>query len=88
VKTFYSILYAVICPETDEKIAVGLILSDGNNSLFDSSAYKLRAVRLLLRDDAVGFIRNYITAVKRTVKGSKKGSIQYEIFENIVTRNP
>ncbi len=47
-KTFYSILYAVIRPETDEKIAIGLMLSDGRNSLFEHSKYKLSSIRSLV----------------------------------------
>lgn len=87
-KTFYSILYAVIRPETDEKIAVGLILSDGSNSLFDSSKNKLGAVKSLLGSDAFKYIRNYISSVKKTIQDSMKNSLQHSIFEFIDSRHP
>jgi len=87
-KTFYSILYAVIRPETDEKIAVGLILSDGNKSLFDFSKTKLGAAKPLLGDDGVKFIQNYITAVRKTVKDSVKELNQQSIFEFTESRHP
>jgi len=88
VKTFYSILYAVIRPETDEKIAVGLVLSDGNNSLFDASLNKLGAVRSLLGADSVKFVQNYISALKKTVKESLKGLNQHSIFDYTESRHP
>lgn len=87
-KTFYSILYAVIRPETDEKIAIGLILSDGNKTLFDFSKAKLGAAKQLLGDDSVKFIQNYITAVRKTVKDSLKELNQHSIFEFTDSRHP
>jgi len=87
-KTFYSILYAVIRPETDEKIAIGLILSDGSNSLFDSSKNKLGAVKSLLGADALKYIQNYISSVKKTVLDSMKNLHQHNIFEFIDSKHP
>lgn len=87
-KTFYSILYAVIRPETDEKIAIGLILSDGSNSLFDSSKNKLGAVKSLLGTDALRYIQNYISSVKKTVLDSMKNLHQHSIFEFIDSKHP
>jgi hypothetical protein len=87
-KTFYSILYAVIRPETDEKIAIGLILSDGNNSLFEHSKHKLSAIRSLLEAAEYKFIQNYISSIKRTVADSLKNLNQQSIFEFIDARHP
>lgn len=87
-KTFYSILYAVIRPETDEKIAVGLILSDGNNSLFEHSKHKLSAIRSLLGGSEYKFIQNYISSVKRTITDSLKNLNQHSIFEFIDAKHP
>jgi len=80
-KTFYSILYAVIRPETDEKIAVGLLLSNGDDSRFHHSKQKLSAVRSLFGVNEYKYIQHYIAAVKRTVTDSVKNLNQQSIFE-------
>ena len=58
-KSFYSILSAAIRPETNEKVSLGLLFSDGNNSFFDLSKNKLAAVHLLVNDVQFKFIKEY-----------------------------
>ncbi len=82
-KTFYSILYSVIRPETDEKISIGLIISDGNASLFNYSKQKLWAVRRFLGTDEFRFIKNYITSLNRMINESLKNKDQQNIYEII-----
>lgn len=59
-KTFYCVLYALITAETGEKISLGLLLSDGNKSLFRYSKTKFSALKDFIPDEQHRFIRNYL----------------------------
>lgn len=63
-KTFYSILSAVINPVSGEKISVGLLLSDGNRSLFDFSENRLSLLNSLIDKETRRFIRQYLKSVE------------------------
>jgi hypothetical protein len=61
--TFYSILSAVINPVSGEKISVGLLLSDGNRSLFDFSENRLSLLNSLVDKETKKFIRQYLKSI-------------------------
>lgn len=62
--TFYSILSAVINPVSGEKISVGLLLSDGNRSLFDFSENWLSLLNSLVDKETKKFIRHYLKSIE------------------------
>jgi hypothetical protein len=62
-KTFYSILYALITPETSERLSLGLILSNGQQSLLRYSKPKLSIVGSLVSDTQYTFIKNYLNSL-------------------------
>lgn len=63
-KTFYCILSVPIRPESDEKIALGLLLSDGQNSIFHYSTNKLRIIGDLVNDEQHKFIKRYLKSIE------------------------
>jgi hypothetical protein len=65
-KTFYSIVYAVITPETGEKIALGILLSNGSESLFRYSAQKLEALKHFIGLPEHSYVREYLKSVEQT----------------------
>jgi len=58
--TFYSVLYAILTPETAEKISLGILLSDGDKSMFRYSRSKFSALKEFIPDEQHRFIRNYL----------------------------
>jgi hypothetical protein len=62
-KTFYSILYALITPETSEKLSLGLMLGNGQQSLFRYSRPKLKVVGSLVSHTQHAFISNYLQSL-------------------------
>lgn len=64
-KTFYSIVYAVITPETGEKIALGVLLSNGVISRFRFSWQKLEGLKHFIGDKEHDSIRAYIKSVEK-----------------------
>lgn len=63
--TFYSIVYALITPQTGEKIALGLLLSDEEKSVFRYSKAKLAVVHALVKDEQSKFIADYLHSLDR-----------------------
>jgi hypothetical protein len=63
--TFYSIVYALITPQTGEKISLGLLLSDDEKSIFRFSKAKLSVVHSLVGDEQSRFIADYIHSLDR-----------------------
>jgi len=64
-KTFFSILSIPIRQESGEKIAVGLLLSDGINSRFEYSCSKLKVVKDLVNESRYKFIRKYLRSIEK-----------------------
>lgn len=66
-KTFFSILSVPIRPESGEQIALGLIMSNGETSLFDFSFNKLGVIKSLAGEAQHHFIRKYLRSVENII---------------------
>ncbi|MEI6454802.1 MAG: hypothetical protein WCO93_00815 [bacterium] len=66
-KTFFSILSAPIRPESGEQIALGLIMSDGEKSLFDYSLNKLGVIKSLVGEAQHHFIKKYLRSIENVI---------------------
>ena len=62
-KTIYSILFASLNTALNEKISIGLLMSDGYNTIFKFSSEKLLAVKAATESERYGFIKNYLKAL-------------------------
>lgn len=81
-KTFYSILSAVINPISGEKISLGLLLSDGNSSLFDYSNNRLSMISSVLNHENKRFIRQYIQSIEIVLNKIDVNQEQISILNN------
>src|SRR6056297_3244396 len=91
-KTFYSILSAVINPDSGEKISVGLLLSDGNRSLFDFSENRLSLLNSLIDKETKKFIRQYLKSIENVLSKfdgpHEQLTILDDVGKNIVVNEP
>jgi hypothetical protein len=90
--TFYSILSAVINPVSGEKISVGLLLSDGNRSLFDFSENRLSLLNSLVDKETKKFIRQYLKSIDTVLNKIDINQDQLTILDeagkNLVVNEP
>lgn len=91
-KTFYSILSAVINPSTGEKISLGLLLSDGNQSRFSFSENRISLLNDLLDKETRRFIRQYLKSIENVIEKIDINEMQTSIFEetgkNVIVNEP
>jgi hypothetical protein len=69
--TFYTIISAVTNPNINEKISVGLILSDGNETYYDFSSFKLNSLTNLMSSQWLSFLRKYLKNIKYQLNDNK-----------------
>ncbi|MBN2776868.1 MAG: hypothetical protein JXR36_04465 [Bacteroidales bacterium] len=91
-KTFYSILSAVINPISGEKISIGLLLSNGNESIFRCSDNRMAIVSKILNSDSRTFIKNYIKSIESVIKridiNDDSSNIFYNEGKNVIVNEP
>jgi hypothetical protein len=90
--TFYSILSAVINPVSGEKISLGLLLADGNKSIFNFSDTRLSLIGSLVDKDSKKFIKQYLRSVENVINKIDTNHDQLTIFEkegkNLIINEP
>jgi hypothetical protein len=64
-KTFYSIVYASVRPVAQERISVGMLLSDGVQAKFACSPKKLVLLKKLLPVDAYSLLNQFLTGLEK-----------------------
>ena len=91
-KTFYSILSAVINPVSGEKISLGLLLSNGNKSYFEYSSSRLSLLNSLIDKENKKFIRQYLRSIENVIdkidKNQEQLTILDEIGKNLILNEP
>lgn len=75
-KTFFSIFSVVLNPLTSEKVSLGLLLSDGNTSLFEYSSNRLTVIKSLLEPNQYTFIKNYFRSVNKSIERDEQNDTQ------------
>lgn len=78
--TFYSILTAVIRPEIQERISVGLLLIGDEGVHFNYSTNKMAAVRTILHENDYKLFKDYVQMVvgKTTEMTQSNGQITFD----------
>lgn len=91
-KTFYSILSAVINPVSGEKISLGLLLSDGNSSIFDFSDNRFSLIGSLIDKDNKKFVRQYLKSIENVINkidvNQDQLTIQQSEGKNLIINEP
>lgn len=67
-KTFFSIIYLPFKPDLQEKISVGLIMSNNQQTLFKVSDKKLQLVKNLISNHKYNLIKTYFNNIIAEVK--------------------
>lgn len=80
-KTFYSLLSAVINPVSSEKISLGLLLSDGNTSLFGYSSNRLSLIRSIIEKESFGLVKEYLKSIRTVIEKIDFNQNQQTIYE-------
>jgi hypothetical protein len=91
-KTFYSILSVIINSVSGEKISIGLLLSDGNRSLFAFSENRLSLLSSLVDKETKKFVRQYLKSIESIIKKIDVNQDQLTILEetgkNLIINEP
>jgi hypothetical protein len=71
-KTFFSIIYLPLGTDFQEKISVGMVMSDGNESIVRVSNPKLTAIKNLISSHKFSILKNYLNNIVRETKENNK----------------
>lgn len=71
-RSHFSILFATIRPDIEEKISVGLILVDSNSVFFRYSENKLTIVKELLTLPAFEYLNEILHQISKEANGEKE----------------
>lgn len=87
--TFYSILTAVIRPEIQERISVGLLLVGDEGVHFNYSTNKMAAVRTILHENDYKLFKDYVQMVvsKVTELAKSNGQLSFEKRDAVLNEN-
>lgn len=86
----YSIIFALLQPEIDEKISLGLIFVDGDKIEIQYSAHKLSALKSLYSPEKHQFITKVVTSLLADVSIRSSSDIAYlsRYSNNLLTFSP
>lgn len=66
-KTIYSILYITLNTALEERISIGILMSDGKENMFKFSAEKLLAVKSLLSSEKYNLVKSYLKSLENDI---------------------
>ncbi|WP_158963053.1 hypothetical protein [Myroides fluvii] len=70
-KTIYSLLYVNLNVALNEKVCIGLVMSDGETFFYQFSAKKLSFIAPLLSTEKKSFIKHYLKSLEKDIQTSK-----------------
>ena len=65
--TLFSILYVPISATLEEKVSIGLIMSDGEQHFFKYSQSKLQAIKGLLDNESLSILKAYLKSLEKEI---------------------
>lgn len=66
-KTLYSILYVTLNATLNERISVGVIMTNGIEHYFKSSSEKLLAIKSILEDERYNIVKTYLKSIEKEI---------------------
>lgn len=72
-KTIYSILYLNLNTTLNEKVSIGVVMSDGIKEYFKYSSEKLSIFKHIIDDESYGFVKSYVKSIEKEI-GVKSNS--------------
>ncbi len=70
-KTFYSLLYVNLNVTLDEKVCIGLVMSDGEKVFYQFSTKKLSFISPLLSTEKKSLIKQYLKSLEKDIQVSE-----------------
>lgn len=83
-KTFFSILYVPVNATLDERISIGLIISNGDQNYFRFSQSKLQIIKSLLTSETFNMLKSYFKNLDVEINQTSKKA---EFFNNLNETN-
>jgi len=77
-KTIYSILYITLNTTLNERVGIGVLLSDSENNIFKYSLEKLLAVKGLIESERYNLIKSYLKSLEDNINNVN----DINLFEN------
>lgn len=81
-KTFFSIIYLPLNSNLQEKISLGLVMSNGEKTIFKVSNSKLQIIKGLISINRFNILKNYFNNIKNEID-PKKDNFKLDIQSNI-----
>jgi hypothetical protein len=72
-KTFFSIIYIPLRPDFQEKISIGLVMSNSEKTIFRISNSKLQILKGLLSNQKYNSLKNYFNNIINELEPNSKG---------------
>ncbi len=66
-RTIYSILYITLNTTLNERVSIGVLLSNGENNIFKHSSEKLLAVKGLMEPERYNLIKSYLKSLENNI---------------------
>ena len=63
-KTIYSILYVTLNTALNERVGIGLVMSNGTHTMFKHSSEKLLAIKGIIDVERYNFVRSYMRSLE------------------------
>lgn len=77
-KTIYSILYLSLNPTLNEKVSIGLLMTNGIETVFSYSSEKLNATNKLIDKGAFSLAKSYLMALEKDINKVQKNQILFQ----------
>jgi hypothetical protein len=85
-KTIYSILYVNLNTTLNERVSIGVVVSNGVKNYFKYSIDKLSAFKGLLSSERYGLIKNYLKSIEKQI-GDSSVNVSNQLFEKKEFKN-
>ena len=81
-RTFYSILYTNLNTALNERVSIGLLMSNGESNIFKYSQDKLTATKGLLESESYNFVKKYLQSLEKDIstKDDTKGLFKSKVI--------
>lgn len=73
-RTIFSILYIPISATLDERVSIGLIMSNGEEHFFKYSQQKLHAIKGLLDNESYLILKTYLKSLEKEINTTEENS--------------
>ncbi len=83
-KTIYSILYVTLNTALNEKVSIGLLMSDGKYDRFRFSADKLLALKGIIEPERYNLVKSYLKSLESDINVAGDEKV---VFENKALKN-